>query len=337
MDKPRQYLDRLRRPTAAVLSLATVAVTGGGYYAIDTRPSQHVTPTRPATQEVVVPVAAVQPPDIATELQTDITATLADYKAKNPDYQGEIQLAVRDRTTGTIYQYTSVPPTESQPDPLTKTYNTASTVKLSILEELLLQKQVENAPFNDCPEIPMPTQLTCDELSHAIPMIEESSDDDASALWVQEGAPSAINDLNNQIGATRSTGEPNSQWGWSQTTALDQLNVVGLLQDQDSPLSPSSKTLATFLLDHVVPEQRWGISGGVPADATVMVKNGWMDYTQKQEGPWTINSIGTVSSRTGANYDIAEFSDGNASMSEGIEVVETVSKVVYDNLTPAAS
>lgn len=279
-----------------------------------------------ATTQHPAPEAAIiaPTPDLSDELQTAWSTALKDYP-------GHIQIAVRDRNSGKVYNFTNAPDV--------MTYNTASTIKLSILEELLLQNQANNLPLVQCsdhPEIPVPAQMTCEQLDHAISMIENSSDDDASALWVQEGAPATLNDFYSRIGARSTIAEPNSQWGWSQTTATDQLNVLGLLDDTTSPLSASSKSIISFLLDNVEQDQRWGGNGGVAQGVAVRQKEGWMEFSQKTEGNWTINSIANVNNGKGINYDITEYSDDNTSFDSGKATLNNIGAITWNVIAAPA-
>jgi len=311
----RNKTDRLKSIVA--IGLACAALTGCEYRA--------EAKSQPTAAPVAVEIPAAAPlPNIADKLTADLTTALNGNR--------NIQIAVHDRTTNQTYLYPQ--PTNFDPHPELKTYDTASTIKLSILEELLLQNQAKNLPLTTCPEIPMPVQMTCGELENAIPMIENSDNDAASALWTLDGGAGGVQNLYSpgQLDTSSTTARTDGQWGWSQTTAADQLKVVNLLSDPASPLSPTSKATVNFLLDHVESDQHWGASGGVPAGVTVRVKNGWMPYTQQTSGPWTINSIGNVNGN-GVNYDIAEYSDSNDSMQSGISVLETAAKVVFDDLS----
>lgn len=309
------------KATTAVL-LASAALTGCGYRA-EAKSSQ---PIAPQAMEAPQPAAIVPgpvKPSIAAQLERDWATILAGH-------QGSVDIAIRDRVTGQTAEYST--------DGDRKTFNTASTIKLPILMELLLQNQAKNLPFTTCPEhpeVPMPVQLTCEQLDYAIPMIEESSDDDASALWVEEGDPTALQDFYTQIGATSTTPDPNSQWGWSTTSAGDQLKVLNLLSDPASPLTSESKATISFMMDHVVPEQHWGTSAGVPAAAIARLKNGWMESSLQTKGPATINSIANVKGN-GVDYDIAVLTDGNPSDQAGIDTIEQLSRTTVADLQSAA-
>ena len=47
-------------------------------------------------------------------------------------------------------------------------------------------------------------------------------------------------------------------------------------------------------MENVAPDQRWGVSGGVPAGVTVALKNGWLPLNDANTD-WQVNSVGWVS------------------------------------------
>jgi hypothetical protein len=62
-------------------------------------------------------------------------------------------------------------------------------------------------------------------------------------------------------------------------------------------------------MEHVAKDQRWGISGGVPAGVTVALKDGWLPLDAAAT-TWQVNSIGWVSG-AGRDYLLAVLSTGN--------------------------
>ena len=121
-----------------------------------------------------------------------------------------------------------------------------------------------------------------------------------------------------------------NSWGVTLTTALDQLQVLKQLTPLGTTLTPETIALMNSILAGVTPSQHWGVSGGVPADVPVWLKNGWLydsatgnDYSGTSS--WTVNSIGNVGDR----YLIAILSEGNPVGSNraeqhGIERLETL-------------
>ena len=61
-------------------------------------------------------------------------------------------------------------------------------------------------------------------------------------------------------------------------------------------------------MENVTPDQRWGVSGGVPAGVTVALKNGWLPLDDANTD-WQVNSVGWVSG-DGRDYLIAVLQHG---------------------------
>ncbi|MDB5183549.1 MAG: hypothetical protein JWO07_230 [Candidatus Saccharibacteria bacterium] len=340
MERP-QTRNILRNTTAGILAVTAIGGTVEATHA-ELKP---VAPIVAMVAETVAPVINIktltpsQLPDLSATLHTDLANALQDYT-------GNIDIAIRDRNTGQVIEYTNVENAAG------KTYDTASTIKFATVAKLLLVNQANGITLGvegnqQFPDFPANIPLTVEQLMHVIPTIERSSDDDESWVWTELGGATALDDLYKSIAHTSNTAaEPNGQWGWSQTDALDQINTVALLSDPDSPLLPESKFVLNFLLDHVQNQgekgednQHWGISGGVPKGVTVREKEGWMNYTGKTTGPWTINSEGTVDDGNGNDgviYDMAVYSEGNETMQSGIAISETAATVVWHDMSQAA-
>ena len=80
-------------------------------------------------------------------------------------------------------------------------------------------------------------------------------------------------------------------------------------------------------MQSVVPDERWGVSGGVPSNASVALKNGWLPLNSA-DTDWQINSIGWVRG-DGRDYLVALMSTGNPSEQYGIETLDSVSSLIW--------
>jgi len=238
-------------------------------------------------------------PQIEPALQTAWQAALAGTTTP-------VDIAVYDHGTGETAHYSTV---------AAHTYNTASIMKLSILENLLLTNQQQGT-----------AGLTQSQLADAAPMIEHSDNDAATALWQLEGGTSSLDSFFQKIDATQTSAGQASLWGLTQTTALDQLKVVNELA-YPKLLNAASVQVADTLLDNVESDQRWGVSGGVPSGVTVRLKNGWLDYNG-----WTVNSIGHVQGN-GTDYTIAVLTDGDATEQTGINLIQALSTATWKYLS----
>ncbi|KUN01199.1 hypothetical protein AQI95_32535 [Streptomyces yokosukanensis] len=199
-------------------------------------------------------------------------------------------------------------------------YDTASIVKVDILAALLLQAQDAGR------------QLTDEERGHAEPMIKRSDNKAANALWRQIGQASGLEAANKRLGLTSTAGGPGLMWGLTRTTASDQVRLLrAVFDDAATTSSPSgatalnaqSRAYVRTLMGQVVPEQTWGVSAAGVAGAPNALKNGWLQRTTS--GLWDINSVGQVTVK-GHRYLVAVLSNGSASMSDGVALVERTAR-----------
>lgn len=200
----------------------------------------------------------------------------------------------------------------------------ASVVKVDVLETLLARQ---------------PGGLSASDQALAQRMIEDSDNDAATALWDAAGGASGIRAFNSQAGLTGTTpstcvqcpGFPWPGWGLSTTTPLDQIALLReLVSPSGSVLSPAARDYALRLMENVTADQRWGVSGGVSAQATVALKNGWLPLNSAQTD-WQINSVGWISG-VGRNYLIAVLSTQNPSEAYGIETISELSALVWQHM-----
>lgn len=195
-------------------------------------------------------------------------------------------------------------------------YDTASIVKVAILEALVLRAQNEQR------------ELTEDEHALARQMIAVSDNDSATTLWEANGAQAGMQQFFDLIGATDTTTD--EQWGLTQTTALDQVRVVRLYAYANRVLNDRSRAVVQDFMKTVVSSQHWGVSAGVVDKNIVQLKNGWLP----RAGKWDINSIGHISV-SGHDYAVAILSNGSSSQKYGIASVEDVSKIVWSKSATA--
>jgi hypothetical protein len=199
----------------------------------------------------------------------------------------------------------------------------ASVVKLDILETLLARQGG--------------TGLSSGDQSLSRLMIEDSDNDAATSLWYEAGAATGIGAYNDKAGLTRTTpsqcvtcaGFPWPGWGLTTTVPYDQLTLLKqLVTPGPHPLlSPAQRSYILSLMENVTSDQRWGVSGGVPAGVTVALKNGWLPLNDANTN-WQVNSVGWVSG-AGRDYLIAVFSTGNPAEQYGIDTINALSSDVW--------
>jgi beta-lactamase class A len=220
--------------------------------------------------------------------------------------------AVYDVSTGQSWRLGDGPPQAE-----------ASVVKLDILEALL-EKQAG-------------TLLSAGDQSLSQSMIEDSDNDAATSLWDEAGGAAGIGSYNDIAGLSGTT--PSAcvtcagfAWpGWGLTTTVPQ-DQVSLLRQLIAPgprplLSDAQRSYALSLMENVAPDQRWGVSGGVPAGVTVALKNGWLPLNDANTD-WQVNSVGWVSG-DGRDYLIAVFTTGNPTEQYGIDTINALSSRIW--------
>jgi hypothetical protein len=210
---------------------------------------------------------------------------------------GTLVAAVSDVSTGQTW---SLGPQHPQAE--------ASIVKLDILETLYAQ---QDSGTRGLPAADQPL---------AQQMMEYSDNSAATSLWNAVGGPAKIQSFNKAAGLTHTS--PSScvacagfawpGWGLSTTTPADQL---ALLRQLVKPVAPS---------------QRWGVTGGVPPQATVAVKDGWLPLDAANTD-WQINSIGWVSG-SGRDYLMAVLTTGNPTEQYGIDTINGLSAIVWGRM-----
>ncbi len=280
-----------------------------GYHSVHTI-AQHVEHSLTAAKQDAAAAAKAKK---AAALKSHLTAAWQQVLTTTPP-DGNVDVAVYDNTTGAIAEYTKAASGNS--------FITASIIKLPILETLLLQNQKNGI-----------SGLTASQLAQATPMIEESDNDAASGLWMAVGGHTAINNLFQRVGATHSNAS-SEHWGWSITTALDQLKVVNEVA-HPTLLNAASVTVANNLLSDVEAGQHWGITGGVPAGVNVQLKNGWLDPGETNGSGWVVNSVGYVQGG-GVDYTIAVLTNQNTTEQDGINIIQALSAAAWNTVSAAS-
>lgn len=220
--------------------------------------------------------------------------------------------AVYDLRTGQLWTLGHGPP---QPE--------ASIVKLDIIETLYAQRHSRGSA------LPGADQLL------ARRMIEDSDNAAATSLWDAVGGPGAIRSFNAEAGMDRTAvsscvecpGFPWPGWGLTTTVPTDQITLLRQLVRPGRLLNDAERAEVLRLMENVTPGQRWGVSGGVPAHATVALKNGWLPLNPAGTD-WQVNSMGWISG-SGRDYLIAVLATGNPNEQYGIGSIEGVSAMVW--------
>jgi len=229
---------------------------------------------------------------------------------------GTVLAAVYDLRTGRSWHLGQGPPQAE-----------ASIVKLDLLETLLAERAQGDG-----------TGLSASDRTLAGQMIEDSDNDAATSLWYAVGGAASIRSFNARAGLTHTA--PSScvvcpgfawpGWGLTTTTPDDQIALLRQLVTPSSVLPRAAREYALSLMEDVTPSQRWGVSGGVPAQVTVALKNGWLPL-HGTGSDWQINSVGWISGG-GRNYLMAVLSTGNPSEQYGIDTIDALAATVWQRM-----
>ncbi|MFC4327572.1 serine hydrolase [Streptomyces andamanensis] len=201
-------------------------------------------------------------------------------------------------------------------------YDTASIIKVDILAAALLRAQDAGRA------------LTAQERAYAEPMIRQSDNASANALWRQIGEAPGLDAANRRLGLTETRGGSGPRWGLTRTTASDQIRLLRAVFAPESggtagggALNPTSRAYVRTLMNGIADGQDWGVSAaGSPTGAAL--KNGWLQ--RSTSGLWDVNSVGRITV-DGRPCLVAVLSDGNASMSEGVSLVERTARAAVSS------
>ena len=194
---------------------------------------------------------------------------------------------------------------------------TGSIIKVDILETLLRQAELSGTP------------LSSDTASLVQGMIENSDNDDAQDLWSLVGASTGVGAYNASAGLKHTVPNTDGYWGETTTSALDQIRLLRELVNKHTLLDSAFKRYELGLMEHIEPDQAWGVTGGIPPSVNVALKNGWVPLTSDTD--WEVNSIGRVKGE-GRRYLIAILTAHDPSEAYGISTIERMSRIVWSHL-----
>jgi hypothetical protein len=273
---------------------------------------------RPVPVPSTAPAATVAPPASPKASAGQAAGPLgAQAQAYVASRRGKVEAAVYDLSTGQQWTLGTLVPQAA-----------ASAVKLEILEAVLSQRTAQRVVLS----------LTEQELTP--PMIEQSDNAAATTLWTDVGGAKGMRAFDHKAGLAhtspsdclRCPASPWPGWGLTTTTPQDQIGLLRQLVQPSRVLDRNDQKYALQLLENVTPSQRWGVSHGVPAGATVALDNGWRPLDAGHSG-WQVNSAGWVSG-DGRNYLIAVLGAGNPSEQYGIDTLSHLGAMVWSALAP---
>lgn len=213
-----------------------------------------------------------------------------------------VSVGVYDANTGKTYTYNP-----------SKTYYTESVVKMSMLADVLYRK------------IP----ITSYENSLLTRMIENSNNSAASTIWRQLGSEQGVQPFFRKVGMTNTIAGTGGWWGRTTTTVSDQLTMMKYFAYPNSLLTNAQRAYGLNLMRNVQADQRWGTGYGVPSGVSIALKNGWV--TSNPPSKLFVNSVGYINGQ-GKSYVIAVLTTNNKSLSYGIETINKISSLVWNEI-----
>ncbi|MFF4014489.1 serine hydrolase [Streptomyces sp. NPDC001843] len=239
---------------------------------------------------------------LADKLKKDITAALANRK-------GTVAVGLYDRSTKTTCTLRA-----------TTSYDSASTVKVTVLATLLWDAKKHNR------------YLTTTEQSLAKAMITQSDNAATTRLWKQLGM-TKIKGFLAAAGMTKTTPGTDGYWGLTQENVTDEQKLLQLITAKNAVLSDNSRAYILKLMGQVISSQRWGTPAGAPSTVAVHVKNGWL---QRATHGWRVHSLGTFNG-AGHDYMISVLTQDNSTMDYGVTTIQNVAKAIHKDLVPTTS
>ncbi|MEU6549843.1 serine hydrolase [Streptomyces sp. NPDC046915] len=239
---------------------------------------------------------------LADKLKKDITAALAGRR-------GTVAVGLYDRSTNTTCTLRS-----------TTSYDSASTVKVTVLATLLWDAKKHNR------------YLTSTEQSLAKAMITQSDNAATTKLWKQLGL-TKIKGFLAAAGMTKTTPGADGYWGLTQENVTDEQKLLKLVTAKNTVLSDNSRAYILKLMGQVISSQRWGTPAGAPSTVSVHVKNGWL---QRATHGWRVHSLGTFNG-AGHDYMISVLTQDNSTMDYGVATIQNVAKAIHKDLVPTAA
>jgi beta-lactamase class A len=219
----------------------------------------------------------------------------------------DVTAAVFDAVSGRTYSYRAG-----------LRVDTASVIKVAIMAAVLRKAELAGRP------------LTSTESALMTKMIEASDNDAATDLWDEIGARDGMTAFLKTAGLIQTVTDPAGHWGLTQTSALDQVELMKDLVFPSSLLDAPSQAYGLGLMKNVIPEDDFGVSDGVPDDVTVALKNGWLPTG---DADWIVNSVGYVQG-SGRSYLIAILSVGSPTFDYGVQTIGEMSSMVWRALRP---
>ena len=265
----------------------------------DAAPAVVTTPTpSPEAPVVELPPAAVSaaPADALPAVVVLPDPLNAEVLAIASGFAGQVGIAVIDLETAAVYEFQA-----DRRVPL------ASVAKIPLMLAVL----------RDAPSAVEQVLVTR--------MITLSDNLAADELWVAIGGRESVGRVWAAVGLWPDGVALGDHWGAVEANAREVVQLIataiaGMVFPREVQRAVRQE------LEHVVAEQAWGISAGVPESAVVGLKNGWLEYGDG----WLIHSVGYVRDRDGVpRYAIAILTSDQPSLRDAVDTIESISAAVH--------
>lgn len=233
-----------------------------------------------------------------------LTGKLKAYQASRG---GTFGVALYDRRNRSVYTFQSTWHNE-----------TLSIVKVLIMATVLRRCQERHV------------NLTSAQHSQAYAMITRSDNSAANALLTWAGV-SNVRRVAGLYGMTSTvihggtTAGAHNWWGYSTTTARDQITLMTGIIWGTSVISVANREYLKSLMAQVTSSQRWGVCAPpLPTSNAWNTKNGW----GPRAGGYRLNSVGHIYGN-GRDYNAVILSRAPKGFYYGRDTVNGVSKILY--------
>lgn len=265
-----------------------------------------------------LPGSQISESELGTEIQPDPTEL---HELAQDQLQAQLEAAIEEYLSGiddeNLYVSVAVEDEEFVLDYEGETLrDTASIVKTEILAMLLLHYESVEA---------IPDWV----ISEAEAMIRESSNDATNSILfgILDGH-ATLREAHETFGLAHTQPDESERWGLTETTALDQLDVLEQVL-YEGLLSAEQAELCRDLMGDLADFQEWGVSAAAQEGETVWMKNGW-DIRSNLGGDWVVNSIGVIDGESDEAISMSILTGGSASEAEGIALVEDLARIMRD-------
>lgn len=244
------------------------------------------------------------PAEAANMTAAQLTAKLKSYQASRG---GSFSVALYDRRNHRTFTYQGSWRNE-----------TLSTIKVLIMATVL--RRCQEGKVN----------LTKTQVAQAKAMITRSDNTATNALLTWAGVSNVrrvagLYGMKSTVIQGGTTAGASNWWGYSTTTAQDQIVLMTGIIWGTSVISVANRDYLKRLMAQVTSSQRWGVCAPpLPTSNAWNTKNGWGPRT----GGYRLNSIGHIYGN-GRNYNAVILSRAPKGFYYGRDTVNGVSKILY--------